>query len=196
MNFWEYDWWHKNEQYKYELKNSIIGKVSEIMKKTYGWSITRKVSRILNKLKMEGISINYVSLVGHNTIRAAVMEQDYKRKPKAREISEMKEMVREAMEAGAFRLSTTLDYIPRTYADTEEIIELIKIFKEYDGIHATHWRSGYRTDWARDRVKGLIEAIEIAKKQKWVLKYPIFIQCTQFSLLHQRYFKRHRLKLP
>ncbi len=167
MSFWEFDWWHEIAPYKYDPDViQPIEKVNEKLKEKYGWSIDwRSFSEFLSRVEQTGISVNYIPLIGHNTVRAAVMEKDFKRKARPEEIEEMRKLVAEAMEAGAFGMSTGLDYIPGAYADTSEIVELVKVVKEYGGLYFTHWRSGYRTgDWSRDRVKGLIEAIEIAKK--------------------------------
>ncbi|MCC6015141.1 MAG: D-aminoacylase [Desulfurococcaceae archaeon] len=85
-------------------------------------------------------AINIVPLVGHGTVRSAVIgfapEQ-----PSRDDLEKMKEYVREAMEAGAFGISTGLIYIPGTFATTEEIIELAKVSARYGGIYATHMRN-------------------------------------------------------
>jgi len=87
-----------------------------------------------------GLGINVASLVGHNTIRQAVMG-NVARDPTTTEIAEMKRLVREAMKAGALGLSTGLIYTPGTYSKTPEIIELAKEAARFGGIYATHMRS-------------------------------------------------------
>jgi len=87
-----------------------------------------------------GIGINVGSLVGHNTIRYAVMK-NVARDPSTTELAEMKRLVREAMRAGALGLSTGLIYTPGTYSKTPEIIELAREAARYGGIYATHMRS-------------------------------------------------------
>ncbi len=172
MSFWELDWWHELEPFKYypPLMHPLE-KVNEKLKEKYGFTIDWKTfGEFLKKIENRGTSINLIPLVGHNTIRAAVMGKDFKRKAKPDEIEKMKEHVREAMEAGAHGLSTGLDYSPGYYADTNEIIELVKVVKEYNGIYATHWRrTGIRTETRREvkppeKIKGIIEAIEISRK--------------------------------
>ena len=172
MSFWELDWWHELEPFKYYPPiMHPIEKINEKLKEKFGFTIDWKTfDEFLRKIEERGSSINLVPLVGHNAIRAAVMGKDFKRKAKPEEIEKMKEHVREAMEAGAHGLSTGLDYSPGFYADTNEIIELVKIVKEYDGIYATHWRrTGIRTETRREvkppeKIKGIIEAIEISRK--------------------------------
>ena len=44
----------------------------------------------------------------------------------------MKDLVREAMENGCIGLSSGLIYTPGVYSQTEELIELCKVVKEYN----------------------------------------------------------------
>lgn len=101
---------------------------------------------------------NFAFLQGHSTLRMAVMGYD-DRKPDAAELDEMKNLLKQAMEAGCMGLSTGLIYVPGVYADTEEIIELCKVIKPYGGIYATHMRS--ESDHVVEAVK---EAIRVARE--------------------------------
>jgi N-acyl-D-amino-acid deacylase len=112
----------------------------------------------LKEFEKRGIAQNIAALAGHNAIRIAVMGYD-SRKPTATELEEMKGLVRECMEAGAFGLSTGLAYPPGAFADSEEIVELSKIVGEYGGIYSSHLRG---TDG--DVLTGVEEAIQIGKK--------------------------------
>src|SRR5258706_8604339 len=53
----------------------------------------------------------------------------------------MKQLVAAAMKDGALGLSTSLQYIPARFANTDEIVELAKVAHQYGGIYATHQRS-------------------------------------------------------
>jgi N-acyl-D-amino-acid deacylase len=66
---------------------------------------------------------------------------DGQREPTAEEMDQMKKLVAEAMEQGAFGLSTGLEYTPSGFAETQELIELCKIVANYGGFYATHIRS-------------------------------------------------------
>lgn len=103
-------------------------------------------------------AINYAFLMGHGTLRAAVMGTE-DRKPTPAEMDEMKAYLTEAMEHGCMGLSTGLIYVPGVYADTEEIIELCRVMKPYGGIYATHMRS--ESDHV---VEAVAEAIRIAEE--------------------------------
>src|SRR5438874_2674049 len=53
----------------------------------------------------------------------------------------MKSLVAEAMQQGAFGVSTALIYPPGHYAKIEELVELAKVAGQYGGLYATHMRS-------------------------------------------------------
>lgn len=137
----------------------------------------------LARVESEGISVNYVPLVGHNTIRTAVMGDDHARNPTSDEMTAMKAHVAEAMEAGAFGLASFFDPGPGAYATLEETVELVKVAREYGGLYSPHTRF-HQDSWVTDypdergyglmhtfrgeiivgRYHGLLEAVEIAKR--------------------------------
>jgi len=112
----------------------------------------------LNRLERQGIALNVVQLVGHGTIRTAVMGQE-NRSPTLEELKRMKELVAQAMEDGAFGMSTGLFYIPCGFAQTEEIIELCKVVAKYGGIYTSHIRGE-----GDPLIEAVAEAIEIGEK--------------------------------
>jgi N-acyl-D-amino-acid deacylase len=103
------------------------------------WSL-RSFAQYLEKLDTVQLGINVVPLVGHGTIRVAVMGFE-DRAPTESEMTAMKTMTTEAMQAGAFGLSTGLIYVPANYAKTEEVIELARVAAQFGGLYATHMRS-------------------------------------------------------
>lgn len=167
--FWDSDIIFELRPYKYYSEellpaDEVKKKVREIYNVEIDWGSFRDFVEWLSK---NGISVNHVPLVGHNTIRAQVLGPRLKSKPTNEEIEKMKFYVEEAMKAGAFGLSSGLDYIPGAYAPTEELIELTKVVKKYGGIYATHWRAtGIRRErrTRAEKIKGIIEAIEIGRK--------------------------------
>jgi len=88
----------------------------------------------------KGIPINVVQTVGHTQVRRIVLGE-LDRRPSDAELQSMKQLVREAMEAGAIGVSTALIYPPAVYARTEEIAELCKVAGEYGGRYYTHMRN-------------------------------------------------------
>jgi|LSQX01.1.fsa_nt_gb N-acyl-D-aspartate/D-glutamate deacylase len=78
--------------------------------------------------------------VGHHFIRASVLGMT-NRKADKKETMRMCSLVEEAMQAGAFGLSTGLCYAPGCYADTEELIALAEVVARYGGKYTSHIRN-------------------------------------------------------
>jgi N-acyl-D-amino-acid deacylase len=87
-----------------------------------------------------GSTINLGTFVGAGGVRNLVIGKD-NRPPTAEELAAMEAAVAQAMEDGAFGLSTSLIYVPDTYASTEEIIALAKVAARYGGSYITHQRN-------------------------------------------------------
>jgi N-acyl-D-amino-acid deacylase len=105
-------------------------------------------------------AINQAILVGHGTVRAAVFGYD-QREPSSQELREMKVLIREAMKAGAFGMSTGLYYAPGSYSKTDEVTELCKVVAELGGIHASHIRD--ETDYSIGLIAAVQEVIDISE---------------------------------
>ncbi len=107
-----------------------------------------------DRIRKAGIGPNLVSYVGSGQVRACVV--GYEERPASpAELEEMKALVAEAMEEGAFGLASGLAYVPNAYASTEELIELTKVAASYGGFYVTHLRPG---------LEGLREGIQIARE--------------------------------
>ncbi|MBA7496459.1 D-aminoacylase [subsurface metagenome] len=90
----------------------------------------------LDKLEENGASVNVAPLVGHSNIRGLVME--YKSgQVSDRQLNKMKEVLEEALDSGAWGMSSGLIYPPGSFSDEEELTELCKLVKEYDGVYHT-----------------------------------------------------------
>lgn len=92
------------------------------------------------RLEKTGTPLNIGTYVGAAQIREAVLG-DVDRAPTSEELETMKGLVAQAMQQGAFGLSTALIYPPGHYAKTDELIELAKVAAQYRGIYGTHMRS-------------------------------------------------------
>ena len=98
------------------------------------------VSAQLAAWEEDGIGVNAFLFVGHNSVRAWAMGME-DRAPTGAELDEMRALVRQGMEEGAYGLSSGLFYLPGNYAETEEVIELNRVAAEYPGaIYDTHDR--------------------------------------------------------
>lgn len=108
--------------------------------------------------KKQNLAMNMATLIGHNNLRLSVMGVE-DRAPTAEEMELMKARVRQCMEQGAFGISSGLVYIPGAYADVEELVELCKELKPYNGIYATHMK-----DQGKHLVESIKESIYVAEK--------------------------------
>jgi len=112
----------------------------------------------LNLIDERGASFNVVALAGHGTVRQNVMGFEM-RAPTDSELRAMRRLIAEAMEDGAWGMSTGLIYPPSCYADTDEIVELARVLPEYRGVYFSHIRG--EGDTLLDAVK---EAITIGER--------------------------------
>jgi len=85
-------------------------------------------------------AVNFGTLIGHNTVRRAVMGSE-NRDPTIGELARMKSLVWKGMADGALGFSTGLQYVPGTYARTPEIIELARVAANAGGLYASHMRN-------------------------------------------------------
>ncbi|MGI9445818.1 MAG: serine hydrolase [Rubripirellula sp.] len=116
-------------------------------------------------LEMKGLPVNVVQTVGHTQIRRLVLG-DVERRPSPAELEQMKQLAREAMQAGAIGVSSALIYPPAVYAQPREISALAGVAGEYGGGYFTHMRN------EGDR---LLEAVEEALQIGRDAKTPVHI---------------------
>jgi N-acyl-D-amino-acid deacylase len=129
--------------------------ISDQPEVTWAW---RTFGQYLQTLQSGGLAINVGSLAGHAALRMAVMGLDA-REPTPAELARMQGLLAEAMEAGAFGLSTGLVYPPGCFASTEEIVALCRVVSRYHGLYATHVRGERETILEADA-----EAIRIGRE--------------------------------
>jgi len=117
------------------------GPISDQSEVTWEW---RSFGQYLQALEQGGLGINIASLAGHGALRIAAMGLD-ESMPSSIQLEQMKAFLAEAMQAGAFGLSTGLVYPPGCFADTDEIISLCKVVSERHGMYASHIRGERET---------------------------------------------------
>jgi N-acyl-D-amino-acid deacylase len=116
------------------------------------------ITDTLTAIENAPASVNFGTFVGHGSIRGKVIgEAD--RPPTDDELDRMRAEVREAMEAGAYGLSSGLIYLPGRFARTEEVIELARVAAEYDGIYISHMR-----EEGLELLKSVAETIRIGEE--------------------------------
>ncbi len=118
-----------------------------------------RLADYFEKIAEDGISPNLVFLVPHGNIRACVLGVE-DRPSNDFELEEMKRLVKESMQAGAFGLSTGLMYPPGSASTTEEIVELCKVVRDCGGIYDSHMRN----EGAGVITEGMRELIRIARE--------------------------------
>ena len=123
--------------------------------KTLQWTT---LGEYLDTLEREGIATNVVSYVGLGTIWRCVMGDSFER-PTPEEITTMKALVTEAMEDGAFGLSSMLAAPPGMLATTDDIVELCRVVRRHGGIFSSHIRNEGTEVFAAVK-----EAIEIGER--------------------------------
>lgn len=137
----------------------------------------------LDKVENTGSALNYIPMVGHHAIRIAVMGENVMRPASTAEIEEMMGVVNQAMQEGAWGFSTFRDPGPCEFATLEELVDLMRVVKQYDGFYMPHTyriQSQWPTDDPKEvgyivfhgptedvyvgRYRGYLEAIEVGRQ--------------------------------
>ncbi|WP_198683755.1 N-acyl-D-amino-acid deacylase family protein [Peristeroidobacter agariperforans] len=110
------------------------------------------------KLAKSPIAVNLGSYSGHNTLREQGMNAA--RRPAAdEEIARMSQLLEEDMAAGAFGLSTGLQYETGNFSSTAEIVALAKVSARLGGRYISHMR-----DEESELMSALQETIDIGRE--------------------------------
>jgi len=98
------------------------------------------VAEFLQTLETLPLGVNFGTLVGHSTVRRGIL-RDALRDLTVSELEMMQFMVREALQQGAFGVSTGLGYNHARNTPYPEIKMLAELAAEHDAIYTTHLRS-------------------------------------------------------
>lgn len=98
------------------------------------------VGRYYRRIDAAGAGTNVGHLLPQGGLRNAVLGTA-NRKPTIAELQKMKQLAAKAMKDGAWGMSTGLIYVPSSYADTDELVEIAKVIAKYHGIYASHIRN-------------------------------------------------------
>ena len=102
-------------------------------------SLWSSVSEYLTMFDQK-VSVNIAYMVGNSPLRIGAVGWD-DRAATASELENMKALLRESMNEGAFGMSTGLDYPPGNYANTDELIALSREVIRLGGFYHTHVRN-------------------------------------------------------
>src|SRR5438046_2820993 len=97
----------------------------------------RRLRDYFDAIERAGVSVNVASYVGEGTVWECVMGTAFAR-PSSGQFQQMKDLIAEAMDDGAFGLSTALMMPPSSLATTDDLIELCKVVHQDGGIYSTH----------------------------------------------------------
>ncbi|MBM4271191.1 MAG: amidohydrolase family protein [Deltaproteobacteria bacterium] len=129
-----------------------------------GYAKTDDFYEILTKVKFGS---NVYHLAPHGAIRQELFGDHQPQKLTPQRLEAMRKRIAEEIEAGAVGMSCGLEYAPGSLTDTEELIELAKVVKKYNGVYVTHIRDLTGAIYRDGRIgvmEALKEAIEIGKK--------------------------------
>ena len=116
------------------------------------------IGEFFRKIDSMKTSVNIATLAGHNTIRRLGMGLANKLASKE-DLTAMGTLMNKAMTDGAVGLSIGLIYLPGMYSNTDEVVLLAMLARQYGGVYATHMRNeGLKVTEAID------EAINIGKQ--------------------------------
>lgn len=93
----------------------------------------------IDRLKENKFSVNIASLVGYGSIRIAVMgfSED---KPTDDQLNQMSNLLEDELKHGIHGLSFGFDNSPDSLASLDELVQMAKIVKKYNGICTIHMR--------------------------------------------------------
>jgi len=142
--------------------------------KQYGVALDwRSLDEYFRHFERARPAINLGTFVGAGGLRTYVIGKD-DRPATAAELEQMRQLLAQAMEQGAFGVSSALQYVPSRFASTDELVDLAKVARNYGGVYFTHQRSE-----ADQIFPSLDEVFDIAKRANisttiWHLKtsYP------------------------
>ena len=114
----------------------------------------------LEAMEERGVAPNIGSFLGGGTLREYVRGMDMgSSSPEERE--QLRRVMADAMEDGAFGVSYALIYPPDAYSDTDEIVSVAEVVAERGGVYITHIRSE-----SVAFLEALDEAIEIGRRAR------------------------------
>lgn len=107
----------------------------------YGKKVAQmSVTDYAQAVKAHGAVNNCGMLVGHGTLRLAVMGF-VNRAPSDGEMEQLKALLDRELSRGAFGMSLGLIYPPSAFSAKEELVELAKVIKKHGAILTVHMRS-------------------------------------------------------
>src|SRR3989344_2580012 len=118
------------------------------------WHTVGELLKTLDKLPL---GVNFATLVGHSTIRRALVGESNRRLTQ-KELAVFQKILEQSLDEGAYGLSTGLGYVHGRLASDRELRALVKVVADAGGVYTTHLRN--ETDELLESVK---ETVRVAK---------------------------------
>ncbi len=132
--------WSGTEEPRFGAPNYASQGVTTVVTNQCGYGPPSiKIQR--ETLASRGTGVNVLIMIGHNSVRRAVMNNDYRRPATGEEIGKMAELVKGAMRDGALGMSSGLEYVPAIWSTKEEVLALVRELVPFDGVYMAHERS-------------------------------------------------------
>jgi len=138
----------------------------------------------LDALRAAPASVNVAAMVGHTTLRVMTMDS-LDRAATDEEIAAMRDLLTEALDAGAIGVSTGTYYPPAALAPTSEVIEVCRPLTGTGAVYVTHMRNE-----AEGCVDSLHETFAIGQE----LDVPVVI--SHHKLMREANFGKSAVTLP
>src|SRR4029079_13425243 len=95
------------------------------------------IARFYDELDAKGTGINIATLVPQGSVREKIRGNEL-RAPTPEELKKMEALVDAGMEQGAWGISTGLQYVPGSFAKTDELIAVTIPVAKTNGFYASH----------------------------------------------------------
>src|SRR4029453_2939875 len=106
----------------------------------------------LARMERTGVSVNQALLVGQGTLRSNAIGR-VNRRLRPGEMRSVLRAVEDALDQGAFGLSTGLEYVPGTFTPADEIVEMARVVARHAALYSSH---------IRDEESGVVDAVREA----------------------------------
>ncbi|NPC57902.1 N-acyl-D-amino-acid deacylase family protein [Caenimonas soli] len=138
----------------------------------------------LDALRSNPSAVNVAAMVGHSTLRVMTMPE-LERPASVGEMSAMRELLEEALEAGAIGMSTGTYYPPAAAAPTEELIEVGRPLTGTGALYVTHMRNE-----GDQSMESLEETFRIGRE------LDVHVVISHHKLMRQGNFGKSTITLP
>src|SRR4051812_8350640 len=115
------------------------------------------IGKFYDDLAAAKVGINIAHLIPQGEVRDKVIGKA-RRAPSADELKKMQDLVNTGMDEGAWGMSTGLQYVPGSFAKTDELIALASVVGKRGGIYASHVR-----DEGDELLESIQEVLDIAR---------------------------------